>query len=176
MSNPAMPGLYKIGFTSRAAEERLQEANQPNTWVPMPFSYEFYKFVANPQAKEGVLHRILAKDRVNPNREFFRVDVEYVKLLFDLMDTVQAPEPDTTDVDTRMVGDEVLRLFLDTFIYPPEEEMLESIHWTKIAAYFQTWKRESGYTAGNTTKLRELLIEAYGDPRRGEWTNFRMKM
>ena len=174
ISNPSMPGLYKIGFTTRPHEERLQEANQPNTWIPTPFAYEFFKFVANPQQKEGTIHKILAKDRINPNREFFRVDVEQVKLLFDLMDSTQASEPDAADVDTRMVGDEVLRLFLDTFIYPPEEGV-ENVHWTKIAAFFQTWKRDNGYTAGNTTKLRELLIEAYGEPKRGEWTNFRMK-
>ena len=94
MSNPSMPGLLKIGFTTRAIEERLQEANQPNTWIPMPFSLELSKFVVNPQQKETTIHRILAKDRVNPSREFFRVDMDQVKLLFDLMDTCAQPEPE----------------------------------------------------------------------------------
>ena len=175
MSNPSMPQLYKIGFTSRAPEERIQEANQPNTWIPTPFVYEFFKFVANPQQKETTIHKLLAKDRVNPNREFFRVDLEHVRLLFDLMDTTQTPEPEQ-DVETRLIGDEVLRLFLDSFVYPSVADD-EPVPWTKIAAVFQSWKREEGYTAGNAMKLREMLIEAYGKPNRGEgWTAFRLKV
>lgn len=174
MSNPSMPGLYKIGFTTRAIEERIQEANQPNTWIPTPFVYEFYKFVVNPQNKEMTLHKLLAKDRVNPNREFFRVDLDQVRLLFDLMDTTQAPEPEP-DVETRLIGDEVLRLFLDAFIFPAVAED-EPVPWPKIQACFQTWKRAQGYTAGNAMKLREMLKEAYGPPNRGEgWTAFRLK-
>lgn len=175
MSNPSMPGLLKIGFTTRAIEERLQEANQPNTWIPMPFSLELSKFVVNPQQKETTIHRILAKDRVNPSREFFRVDIDQVKLLFDLMDTCAQPEPEM-DETTRLIGDEVLRLFLDTFVFPSLADD-EPVPWPKIAAVFQTWKREQGYTAGNAMKLREMLIEAYGKPNRGEgWSAFRLKV
>lgn len=169
-----MPELYKIGFTTRAVEERIQEANQPNTWIPTPFVYEFYKFVVNPEQKEKTIHKILAKERIVHNREFFRVDLDQVKLLFDLMDTTQAPEPEL-DLETRLIGDEVLRLFLDTFVFPALADD-EPVPWTKIAAVFQTWKREQGYTAGNAMKLREMLIEAYGKPNRGEgWSGFRLK-
>lgn len=174
MSNPSMPGLYKIGFTTRPMEERLQEANQPNTWIPTPFLLEFAKFVVNPQQKEMTIHKILAKERLNPNREFFRVELEKVKLLFDLMDSTQEPEPEA-DVETRMIGDEVLRLFLDTFVYPSTATD-EPVSWQKIEACFKTWKREQGYTAGNAMKLREMLKEAYGPQNRGEgWTAFRLK-
>lgn len=174
MSNPSMPGLYKIGFTTRPMEERLQEANQPSTWIPTPFLLEFAKFVVNPHGKESTLHKILAKDRVNPNREFFRVELDAVKLLFDLMDTTQTPEPEP-DAESRLIGDEVLRLFLDTFVFPASADD-EPVSWTKIASLFQTWKREQGYTAGNAMKLREILIEAYGKPNRGEgWSGFRLR-
>jgi hypothetical protein len=170
-----MPGLLKIGFTTRPMEERLQEANQPNTWIPTPFLLEFAKFVVDPQKKESTLHKILAKDRVNPNREFFRVDLDQVKLLFDLMDTCVQPEPEP-DAESRLIGDEVLRLFLDTFVFPSLADD-EPVPWPKIAAEFQTWKREQGYTAGNVSKLRPMLIEAYGKPNRGEgWSAFRLKM
>lgn len=175
MSNPSMPALYKIGFTTRPMEERLQEANQPNTWIPTPFLLEFAKFVVNPQQKESTIHKILTKERVSPNREFFRVDLDHVKLLFDLMDTTQTPEPEP-DTESRMIGDEVLHLFLDTFVYPSTATD-EAITWQKIEAFFKTWKREQGYTAGNALKLREMLVEAYGKPNRGEgWTVFRLKV
>jgi len=174
MSNPSMPGLYKIGFTTRPMEERLQEANQPNTWIPTPFLLEFAKFVVNPEQKELTIHKILTKDRVNPKREFFRVELDQVKLLFDLMDTTQVLEPEP-DAEMRLIGDEVLRLFLDTFIYPSTFQD-EAVSWQKIEACFKTWKREEGYSAGNALKLREMLIEAYGKPNRGEgWTAFRLK-
>jgi hypothetical protein len=174
MSNPSMPGLYKIGCTTRLIDERLQEANQPNTWIPTPFLLEFAKFVVNPQQKEMTVHKILTKERINPNREFFRADIEQVKLLFDLMDTTQVPEPEP-DTESRLIGDEVLHLFLDSFIYPSVATD-EAVPWPKIQACFQTWKREQGYTAGNAMKLREMLIEAYGKPNRGEgWSAFRLK-
>jgi hypothetical protein len=169
-----MSGLYKIGFTTRPMEERLQEANQPNTWIPTPFLLEFAKFVVNPEQKETTIHKILTKDRVNPKREFFRVELDQVKLLFDLMDTTQTPEPEL-DTDSRLIGDEVLHLFLDTFVYPSTFQD-EAVSWQKIEACFKTWKRENGHSAGNALKLREMLIEAYGKPNRGEgWTAFRLK-
>jgi len=174
MSNPSMPGMYKIGFTTRPMEERLQEANQPNTWIPTPFLLEFTKFVTNPQQKEMTVHKILAKDRVNPSREFFRTDIEQVKLLFDLMDTTHVAEPEL-DTESRLIGDEVLRLFLDTFVYPSTSQD-EPVQWQKIEAFFKTWKREQGHTAGNALKLREMLIDVYGKPNRGEgWTVIRIK-
>jgi hypothetical protein len=100
--------------------------------------------------------------------------LEQVKLLFDLMDTCVQPEPEP-DTESRLIGDEVLRLFLDSFVYPSLVND-DPVPWPKIAAVFQSWKREEGYTAGNAMKLREMLIEAYGKPNRGEgWTAFRLK-
>lgn len=174
MSNPSMPGLYKIGFTARPIEERLQEANQPNTWIPTPFSLECAKFVVNPEQKEMTIHKILTKDRVNPKWEFFRVELDHIQLLFDLMDTTQTPEPEP-DSESRLLGDEVLCLFLDTFVYPSTFQD-EAVSWQKVEACFKTWKREQGHSAGNALKLREMMIEAYGKPNRGEgWTAFRLK-
>jgi hypothetical protein len=175
MSNPSMPGLLKIGYTERPIEERLQEANQPNTWIPTPFSLEFFKFVNDPQKKEATLHRIFDGCRVNPKREFFRVGIEQVKPLFELMDSREAPEVEP-DTESRLIGQEVIRLFLDEHIYPADITQ-EPVQWTKIASAFQSWKREQGYTAGATLKLREMLQDAYGKPTRGEgWTTFRLKM
>jgi len=174
MSNPSMPGLLKIGYTERPVEERLQEANQPNTWIPTQFTLEMSKYVYEPQKKEMTLHHILDGDRVNPRREFFRVEMEKVKTLFELMDAYDTPEPEP-DADTRLIGQEVLRLFLDEYVYPPDVGQ-EAVQWQKVQALFQTWKREQGYMVGNALKLRDMLIEAYGKPTRGEgWMTFRLK-
>ena len=36
LTNEAMPGYVKIGFTERTVEERIEELSKP-TGVPMPF-------------------------------------------------------------------------------------------------------------------------------------------
>lgn len=88
ISNPAMPGLLKIGMTERTPDIRLSEANTSNTWLPMPFILEMAKRVTNPEQKEKTLHKLLEQytERINPRREFFRVTLEEVKVFFDLID------------------------------------------------------------------------------------------
>ena len=88
MSNHSMPGLLKVGMTTRNPEVRLLEANSPNTWIPTNFNLELAKKVNNPKQKEKTLHVLLEKftERTNSSREFFRVSIEIVNLLFDLID------------------------------------------------------------------------------------------
>lgn len=52
-SNPAMPGIYKIGMTLRTVEDRLRESNQSDTWRP-PSLYKIvcYKCVNHPSKCE----------------------------------------------------------------------------------------------------------------------------
>lgn len=88
ISNPCMPGIYKIGMTERTPNERLKEANRSNTWIPLPFIIEFSKYVSNPRQKESSIHKLLEKfsERVNQAREFFRINLKDVKLVFDIME------------------------------------------------------------------------------------------
>lgn len=83
-SNPSMPGLLKIGMTTRSPADRLNELC--TTPVPTPFYCEFAKKVANVKQKEITMHKIFSNVRVNPQREFFRVSVSDVQLQFELMD------------------------------------------------------------------------------------------
>jgi hypothetical protein len=87
-SNVSMPGILKIGMTTRTPLDRLSEANSPNTWIPTPFKIEFAKKVYNVRQKEQTLHLLLEQysERVNPRREFFRVSPEEVFRFFELMD------------------------------------------------------------------------------------------
>jgi hypothetical protein len=87
ISNESMPGIYKIGMTERSPEIRLDEANKSDTWrPPTRYKIEFAKKVKNPKQKETSLHEILKKDRVTPNREFFRVSITEVLELFKFLD------------------------------------------------------------------------------------------
>ena len=92
--NDSMPGLLKIGMTERTPIERLSEANTSDTWrPPTPYIIVVSKKVIEPKEKEKKIHAILQEERVNPNREFFRVSTDKVLLLFDLMDGEYYKEP-----------------------------------------------------------------------------------
>lgn len=167
-----MPGLLKIGYTERAMEERLQEANSSGTWGP-PTDYviETAKFVSEPNHKEMLIHKILAENRVNPRKEFFRVDVGKINLLFELMEESVNAKPEPTE---KLTGDEVLELFLDTHVYPSKDDT--EVKWDMIAFVFTKWKKNNGYTNGAANNLRSLIVEAYGKPAwGGGWTAFRLK-
>jgi hypothetical protein len=73
LSNPRMPGLLKIGSTTRTVDKRVSELND-STSVPEPFRVEawFYSFL--PQEDESKVHKRLATYRLK-GREFFEVDL-----------------------------------------------------------------------------------------------------
>jgi len=103
LSNPAMPGLLKVGVVHTDGRTPLDRAKELyKTGVPLPFELEFAKKVSNPKQKETLLHTLLSQytERPNPLREFFRVSPEEVKTFFDLMDGEMW-------VDTRVVGNDV---------------------------------------------------------------------
>ncbi|MCV9963567.1 GIY-YIG nuclease family protein [Pararhizobium sp. BT-229] len=73
LSNPSMPGMVKIGRTTRDPATRAGELTSASG-VPTPFRLEGY--VRSPDAvrTEAAVHRIVGGDRVNSRREFFRID------------------------------------------------------------------------------------------------------
>jgi hypothetical protein len=87
--NESMPGLAKIGMTTRTPQERLEEANASDTWKPpTPYTIAFAKCVSDPKAKERTIHKLLDKysEKIHKRREFFRIAVDDARLFFDLMD------------------------------------------------------------------------------------------
>jgi len=72
LSNPSMPGIVKIGQTSRKIDERLRELST-STGVPQPFSREALFSSSNPIKDEQKIHNNLSAARVSDNREFFRL-------------------------------------------------------------------------------------------------------
>ena len=75
LTNEAMPGLVKIGRTN-ADDPTVRMDQLYNTSVPVPFDCVLAKQVNDPGAVETALHRAFAPDRVNPRREFFKIDPE----------------------------------------------------------------------------------------------------
>jgi len=72
LTNPAMPGLVKIGLTTNAISSRLNELN--TTGVPLPFDCLFACEVDDCKLVENSLHKAFYPYRVNPKREFFEID------------------------------------------------------------------------------------------------------
>ena len=77
LKNEAMPGIYKIGVTSREdLDKRVRELY--TTSIPFPFECEFSCKVEDYKKVEKILHNAFHDYRMNPNREFFNVSPERV--------------------------------------------------------------------------------------------------
>ncbi|MCQ2075122.1 MAG: GIY-YIG nuclease family protein [Bacteroidaceae bacterium] len=85
LTNTAMPGLVKIGMTERdSMDSRLRELY--STGVPVPFECQYACKVKKCDCAkiERALHTAFAPQRINANREFFRIQVEQAKAILEL--------------------------------------------------------------------------------------------
>jgi hypothetical protein len=71
LTNPAMPGLLKIGFTRTSLAQRLRQLD--TTGVPDGFIVSASFYVLDREACEKAVHDRLAEFRANNEREFFRI-------------------------------------------------------------------------------------------------------
>lgn len=78
LTNEAMPGYIKIGFTTNAIEERLRQLDR--TGIPLPFEVYYSAEVNDARKEEEWLHSIFADRRVRDNREFFKMNPELATL------------------------------------------------------------------------------------------------
>jgi hypothetical protein len=87
LSNPAMPGILKIGRSINGGMHRATELyKNGGTGVPMPFKLEFEIFSPSHSVCELEVHKRFDGDRINKSREFFRLDVE--EAIITIMDVV----------------------------------------------------------------------------------------
>lgn len=91
LTNPAMPGLVKIGFTAdEDANRRIGQLY--TTGVPVPYKLEFACRVPNALEVERALHFAFGPHRINPNREFFRIDAEKAIAILKLLHVQDATQ------------------------------------------------------------------------------------
>ncbi len=72
LTNPSMPGLVKIGYTKYDPQERARQISDA-TGVPLPFVVAHARQCPGYRQVEALLHRRLARHRVNSRREFFEM-------------------------------------------------------------------------------------------------------
>lgn len=80
LTNPAMPGLVKIGevhLKDKTPEDRAEELYK--TGVPARFNVEFAAKVTDSADIEDKLHLLLDTFRYNNGREFFQISVDDAK-------------------------------------------------------------------------------------------------
>jgi len=72
MTNKSMPGLVKVGFSTKDPERRTAELKHPG--IPHPYVVVYDVLVENPREVEGIVHSKLKNCR--ENKEWFRCSVE----------------------------------------------------------------------------------------------------
>ena len=86
LTNPAMPGMVKIGMTDRDdVQHRMRDLY--TTGVPLPFECVIAREIEDRAAAEieTALHTAFGPNRVNASREFFELDPEQVQVLLRVM-------------------------------------------------------------------------------------------
>lgn len=109
LSNPSMPGIVKVGRTSRSVHGRAGELYQ--TGVPTPFVVEHSVLSPDCVALERQVHETLMGQRVGPDREFFVLSVDEARKCVDYFQREQVFEflheylPDYTAVESEFFID-----------------------------------------------------------------------
>jgi hypothetical protein len=72
LTNAAMPGLLKIGYTTKTVEQRVQDLSY-HTGVPSPFTCVYRGRVPYPAGFEAQVHQLLSEQSFA--KEFFRLEL-----------------------------------------------------------------------------------------------------
>lgn len=98
LTNPAMPGIVKIGLTTRGdMKQRLNELF--TTGVPVPFDCVFACEVDNCANVERALHIAFGPYRINPKREFFKIEPEQPLAILKLFEKKEITQEINRELD-----------------------------------------------------------------------------
>ncbi len=107
LTNPVMPGLVKIGMTAQEdIDKRMKELY--TTGVPVPFECQFACRVKKSDCVkiEKALHTAFEPQRINANREFFRIQVEQAKAILELYHHTDVTEEVTDEIQNDLTDDD----------------------------------------------------------------------
>ncbi len=107
LSNPYMPGLVKIGMTKQEdLDKRMKELY--TTGVPVAFKCEFACRVNNKDCAkiEKALHTAFDPQRVNKNREFFKINVEQAKAILELFHHTDVTEDVSEEIQNDLTDED----------------------------------------------------------------------
>ena len=124
LTNPAMLGLVKIGKTTQLeVEDRIKQLF--STGLPVPFDCAFACQVKDAAEVERALHMAFGDHRINPNREFFKIEAERVIAVLKLLkvEDITAQLEQTLEADVTAATRKLLGL-------PHDYPLQPSPHWT----------------------------------------------
>lgn len=107
LTNSAMPGLVKIGMTTRESiDARMKELY--STGVPVPFecAYACEVKAADCAKIEKALHAAFDPNRINANREFFRIDPKQVIAILELFNRKDITGEVTAEIENDLTADD----------------------------------------------------------------------
>ncbi len=86
LTNPAMPGIVKIGMTE-SDDVQVRMKSLYSTGVPLPFECVVARQLEDVDAArvESALHTAFDPSRINSSREFFQIEPEQVEALLQVM-------------------------------------------------------------------------------------------
>jgi hypothetical protein len=96
LTNPTIPDLVKIGKTTNL-EDRVRSLSS-HSGVPVPFEVYYSCEVIDPDKVEKHIHDGFGDHRINPKREFFRINPERVVSILKLVE-VRDVTPQTDFVE-----------------------------------------------------------------------------
>lgn len=120
LTNPCMPGLVKIGMTTQEdIEKRMKELY--TTGVPVPFECQFACKVNNKDCAkiEKALHTAFEPQRINKNREFFKINVEQARAILELFHHTDVTEEVTEEIQNDLTEDDKAASFKAHTHRPP---------------------------------------------------------
>ena len=103
LTNEAMPGIIKIGWTDNAVEQRMKELDKTGT--PLPFTCFYAKRVDDPRFVESKLHEAFDEFRIRENREFFRMSADQAKAALEIASGEDVtPQGDVVETESDKVA------------------------------------------------------------------------
>ena len=176
LTNPAMPGIVKIGMTERPdVQRRMRELY--TTGVPLPFDCVIAREIEDRDAVEieRALHTAFGPNRIIPSREFFELEPEQVEVLLRVM-RGRDVTPRTADQPAEIEPDdkEAFSAFKRRRAQTNELEFLESLNENGTIIYERVlalgkqdgmrinWGRK-GFSL-NAVSNGALVVVCYGYP------------
>ena len=176
LTNPAMPGIVKIGMTDKNdVRDRMKDLY--TTGVPLHFECVIARQLEDVDAArvENALHRAFDPSRISPSREFFRIEPEQVEALLLIM-----PGRDVTPGVSQQVAGlesedvEAASAFKRLQARTNEEEFMGSLgengrvtfervlDWGKQHGMYIKWTK-SGFSLYAVLRERNVMV-CYGYP------------
>lgn len=133
LTNPAMPGIVKIGMTDKD-DVQVRMKDLYGTGVPLPFECVIAKQIEGREAAEieNALHTAFGPYRINSSREFFEIDPEQVEVLLNVIPGEDVT-PRVSDQESQLPPND--RDAIKRYSQTSEQEFLDSLDENGIRVF-----------------------------------------